>query len=111
MFPISAEPTLHRIKWADVDGDRKLELIVAPLHGKGAKGAEGPAARAAGLQAAGESEDRSVADGSRRRGEPHPAQFPVDELDKDPQEELVTAGHEGLMSVEAREGRRVDRAR
>ena len=45
LFPISAEPTLHRIKWADVDGDKKLELIVAPLHGKGANGAEGPAAR------------------------------------------------------------------
>ena len=45
LFPISAELTLHRIKWADVDGDRKLELIVAPLHGKGARLAEGPPAR------------------------------------------------------------------
>ena len=47
MFPIFAEPTLHRIRWADVDGDRKLELIVAPLHGKGAKGPDwdGPSAR------------------------------------------------------------------
>ena len=38
VFPISAEPTLHRIRWADVDGDGRQELIVAPLHGKGAKG-------------------------------------------------------------------------
>jgi hypothetical protein len=36
VFPIFAETTLHRIKWADVDGDKKQELIVAPLHGKGA---------------------------------------------------------------------------
>jgi len=47
VFPIGAEPTLHRIKWADVDGDGKAELIVAPLHGKGAKGPDwdGPSAR------------------------------------------------------------------
>jgi hypothetical protein len=47
VFPISAEPTLHRIRWADVDGDGRQELIVAPLHGKGAKGPDwdGPSAR------------------------------------------------------------------
>jgi hypothetical protein len=47
VFPIAAEPTLHRIRWADVDGDRRLELVVAPLHGKGAKGPDwdGPGAR------------------------------------------------------------------
>ena len=45
MFPIGAEPNLHRIKWADVDGDKKLELIVAPLHAKGVKGPEGAGAR------------------------------------------------------------------
>src|SRR5918996_3723762 len=37
VFPISAEPTLHRIRWADVDGDGKKELIVAPLQGRGTK--------------------------------------------------------------------------
>ena len=84
MFPISAEPTLHRIKWADVDGDKKLELIVAPLHGKGAKGAEGPAARLLVFKAAGKSQGRPVADGGRGRGEPHPAQFPVDEHRRGP---------------------------
>src|SRR5215208_4229082 len=47
VFPIGAEPTLHRIRWADVDGDGKSELIAAPLHGKGAKGPDwdGPSAR------------------------------------------------------------------
>ncbi|MGH9310795.1 MAG: FG-GAP repeat domain-containing protein, partial [Vicinamibacterales bacterium] len=47
VFPISAEPTLHRIKWADVDGDTQQELVVAPLHGRGAKGPgwDGPSAR------------------------------------------------------------------
>ena len=37
---ISEEPTLHRIRWADVDGDGTRELVVAPLHGRGTKGPE-----------------------------------------------------------------------
>jgi hypothetical protein len=45
---ITTEPTLHRIRWADVDGDNRPELIVVPLHGRGTKGPEwtnGPGAR------------------------------------------------------------------
>ena len=98
LFPISAEPTLHRIKWADVDGDKKLELIVAPLHGKGAKGAEGPAARLLVF--------RPPANPS---AEPWPMEvageanhiqhnFLSMNIDADAQEELVTASHEGLAS-------------
>jgi hypothetical protein len=34
---IATEPTLHRIRWIDVDGDDQSELVVAPLHGKGTK--------------------------------------------------------------------------
>ena len=30
-------PTLHRIRWADVTGDTKKELVVAPLKGPGSK--------------------------------------------------------------------------
>lgn len=37
MYPISEEPTLHRMRWGDVDGDGKKELVVAPLHGRGNK--------------------------------------------------------------------------
>ncbi len=40
LYPISEEPTLHRIRWGDVDGDGKKELIVAPLHGRGNKSPE-----------------------------------------------------------------------
>ena len=32
---IASEPTLHRIRWANVDGAGDPELIVAPLHGRG----------------------------------------------------------------------------
>jgi len=35
LFPIGSEPTLHRIRWANVKGDDRPELIVAPLQGRG----------------------------------------------------------------------------
>ena len=34
---VPEEPTLHRIRWADVEGDGWYELIVAPLKGIGSK--------------------------------------------------------------------------
>ncbi|HEV8606093.1 MAG TPA: VCBS repeat-containing protein, partial [Tepidisphaeraceae bacterium] len=37
MFEIAnEEPTIHRIRWADLEGDGKKELISVPLQGKGA---------------------------------------------------------------------------
>ncbi|MDX2153187.1 MAG: FG-GAP-like repeat-containing protein [Bryobacteraceae bacterium] len=45
---LATEPTLHRIRFSDVDGDRRPELIVVPLHGRGTKGPawnDGPGAR------------------------------------------------------------------
>jgi hypothetical protein len=33
-FPIAEEPTTHRMRWVDVSGNGKPELIVAPLHGR-----------------------------------------------------------------------------
>jgi hypothetical protein len=32
---IANEPTIHRIRWIDVDGDGRSELVVVPLHGRG----------------------------------------------------------------------------
>ncbi|MBM3737435.1 MAG: VCBS repeat-containing protein [Acidobacteria bacterium] len=40
VHPLGEEPTLHRMRWGDVDGDGKKELIVVPLHGRDTKGPE-----------------------------------------------------------------------
>ena len=77
MFPIGAEPNLHRIKWADVDGDKKLELIVAPLHAKGGKGTDGPGARFLSFTVAGQSAEGSLADRDDHRDQPHSSQLPA----------------------------------
>ncbi|MCO6454662.1 MAG: VCBS repeat-containing protein [Pirellulaceae bacterium] len=34
LHPIGTEPTVHRMQFADLDGDRRPELIVAPLKGR-----------------------------------------------------------------------------
>jgi hypothetical protein len=38
VIPIGTEPTVHRMRWGDVTGSGKKQLIVAPLQGKGTKG-------------------------------------------------------------------------
>ncbi|MFO0948190.1 MAG: VCBS repeat-containing protein [Planctomycetota bacterium] len=34
VFPIDEEPTVHRMQWADLDGDGQRQLIVVPLMGR-----------------------------------------------------------------------------
>jgi hypothetical protein len=38
VHPIGTEPTIHRIGWADFDGDGRQALIVVPLFGRGSTG-------------------------------------------------------------------------
>jgi hypothetical protein len=37
MHAVGAEPTSHRLRWADLDGDGHKELVVAPIMGRNAK--------------------------------------------------------------------------
>ena len=101
---ISAEPTLHRIRWADVDGDRKPELIVAPLHGKGAKGPDwdGPSARLLVFKPP--ANPRTDQWPMEVAGEANHIQhnFLAFNLDSDPQDEIVTASKEGLNALKRR---------
>ena len=34
VFPIGEEPTIHRMNWVDLDGDRREELVLSPLMGR-----------------------------------------------------------------------------
>jgi hypothetical protein len=106
LHSISEEPTLHRIRWADVDGDRSPELIVAPLHGRGTKGPEwqGQGAR---LQV--------FRPPAKPAAEPWTAEVVDDTLhilhnflptnfDADAQDEILTASREGVSLLDRGEG-------
>jgi hypothetical protein len=38
VHPISSEPTTHRMRWGDVLGTGRAQLVVSPLQGRGTKG-------------------------------------------------------------------------
>ena len=90
-----AEPASHQV--GRRGRRQKLELIVTPLHAKGVKGPEG-AAPTAGVPAAGESEVRPVAQELIAEQNHMQHNFLSMSLDKDPQDEIVSASHEGLIA-------------
>ena len=102
LYSIGEEPTLHRIRWADVDGDKDRELVVTPLHGRGTKGPDwqGPGARVLVFtppaNPAKEPWTYEVADDTLHILH----NFLVTNFDKDPQDELLTASREGVNLLE-----------
>ncbi len=95
---IFEEPTLHRIQWADVDADRRPELVVTPLHGRGTSPPEwtGPGARIVVLRPPAEPATgkwaSEVVDDSRHILH----NFLVSRFDGSGGDDLVTASREGL---------------
>lgn len=99
---ISEEPTLHRIRWADVDGDKDKELIVAPLHGRGTKGPDwqGPGARLLVFEPPAKPASQpwrsEVADDTLHILH----NFLPANMDADPQDEIITASREGVSVLD-----------
>ena len=103
LHAITSEPTLHRIRWADTDGDGARELVVAPLHGKGTAGPEwwnGAGARllvlSPGDSPASGGWEAEVAEDSLHVVHNF---WPVN-LDSDPAQELITASYEGVSLLD-----------
>ena len=97
-WQIAADPVTHRIRWGDLDGDGRKELIHAPLFGPGSRGTQEP--RGAHLWAF--PVPQTFGDGTV-----HPAKIDetltvlhglfVGDLDEDGRDEILTASFEGIF--------------
>ena len=98
VHPIATDPVVHRLRWGDLDGDGRAELVHAPLFGPGSQG---------------HARSRSRPTSGRFASRSKPAQDPwkpwkidetltvlhgihVGDLDSDGRDEILTASFEGI---------------
>ncbi len=109
LHSLGNEPTTHRMRWADTDGDGRSELIVAPLHGRGTSGPEHWVGQGLRLLALSPSASPSSAPWGEEVIDDtfHIAHnFWVLDFDGDPADELLVASYEGVHLLDrGREGR------
>lgn len=99
LHPIGSEPTTHRIRWADTDGDSRPELIVAPLHGRGTSGPQHWVGNGVRLLALSPAQPDATARWDTEvihDGFHIVHNFWVTSFDDDPAEELLVASYEGV---------------
>lgn len=106
LLPLGNEPTTHRMRWADTDGDGRSELVVAPLHGRGTSGPQhwiGNGARLLALtppaSPASEAWSQEVIDDSFHIVH----NFWVLNFDADAAHELLVASYEGVHLLDRNE--------
>lgn len=101
---IASEPTTHRMNWADVNGDGKPSLVVAPLKGRGTRkpGFDQTGIRLLAFQPGdkGETWDRQVL--TDQLHVMH--NFEPTDLDGDGNLDLVTASYEGANWLTFQDG-------
>jgi hypothetical protein len=97
VHPIAVDPVVHRVRWGDLDGDGRLELVHAPIFGPGSRGAEDP--KPAHLWAFRVPADlRSAAWETWKIDETLTVLHGlfVGDLDNDRRDEILTASYEGI---------------
>ncbi|QDV27929.1 FG-GAP repeat domain-containing protein [Aureliella helgolandensis] len=100
---IASEPTTHRMQWADLTGDGRASLVVAPLKGRGTRG---PGFDQVGVRllAFTPGADPAKETWSRRvlTDELHVMHgLQVADLNQDEREDLLTASYEGVTWLQA----------
>jgi hypothetical protein len=102
VVPIASEPTLHRIRWGDVLGTGKPQLVVAPLQGRDTKGPDWGAGQGVRLLVFSVPEkpfDQPWTSlvAADRLHTTHNLQ--ITDFDEDGRQEIVVAGWEGVFVV------------
>lgn len=100
VVPIASEPTLHRIRWGDVLGTGRPQLVVAPLQGRGTKGPDWGAGQGVRILVFSVPEkpfDQPWTSVVAEEGLHTTHNLQITDFDDDGKNEIVVAGWEGVF--------------